>query len=67
MKRTTLFSLLLSLTCALQAQQVKVEPAFWWSGMAETELQLMVYGKDIGFMHRCKAVFYTVFYILFLH
>lgn len=48
MKRTTLFSLLLSLTCALQAQLVKVEPAFWWSGMAETELQLMVYGKDIA-------------------
>ena len=48
MKRTTLFSLLLSLTCALQAQQVKVEPAFWWSGMQETELQLMVSGKDIA-------------------
>lgn len=48
MKRTTLFSLLLSLTCALQAQQVKVEPAFWWSGMQEPELQLMISGKDIA-------------------
>lgn len=69
MKKRTFFALLLLLTCALQAQQVKVEqrgrklphfpqqlqaqqvkvePAFWWSGMAETELQLMVYGKEIA-------------------
>lgn len=48
MKRTTFFALLLSLTCTLQAQQVKVEPAFWWSGMQEPELQLMVTGEDIA-------------------
>jgi glycosidase len=48
MRKRTLFALLLPLTCALQAQQVKVEPAFWWSGMQETELQLMVSGKDIA-------------------
>jgi len=26
----------------------KVEPAFWWSGMKNTRLQLMVYGSNIG-------------------
>lgn len=48
MKKRTLLALLLLLACVLHAQQVKVEPAFWWSGMQETELQLMVYGKDIA-------------------
>ena len=28
-------------------QVQKVEPAFWWSGMKNPELQLLVYGKDI--------------------
>ncbi len=32
----------------LHAQQIKIDPAFWWSGMKETELQLMVYGTDIA-------------------
>jgi glycosidase len=27
---------------------LKVEPGFWWSGMKQTELQLLVYGKDIA-------------------
>ena len=26
----------------------KVEPAFWWKGMKNPELQLLVYGKDIA-------------------
>lgn len=30
------------------AQQVKIEPHFWWSGMQENELQLMIYGDDIS-------------------
>ncbi|WP_298649784.1 glycoside hydrolase family 13 protein [uncultured Proteiniphilum sp.] len=34
--------------CMLQAQSVQIEPAFWWSGMEETELQLMVYGDHIA-------------------
>jgi glycosidase len=25
-----------------------MEPAFWWAGMKNPELQIMVYGKDIG-------------------
>ena len=50
MKRHLFLSLLLALfaTSALAADQVKIEPAFWWSGMKTTELQLMVYGKDIA-------------------
>lgn len=30
------------------AQELRVEPSFWWSGMEETELQLMVYGENIA-------------------
>ncbi|MGM9798383.1 MAG: glycoside hydrolase family 13 protein [Parabacteroides sp.] len=50
MKRHLFLSLLLALfaSSALAADQVKIEPAFWWSGMKNTELQLMVYGKDIA-------------------
>ena len=50
MKRHLFLSLLLALfaTSALAADQVKIEPAFWWSGMKKPELQLMVYGKDIA-------------------
>lgn len=31
------------------AQEVsRIEPPFWWTGMADSELQLLVYGKNIG-------------------
>ncbi len=30
------------------AENIKIEPGFWWSGMKNAELQLMVYGKDIA-------------------
>ncbi|MBA5629123.1 glycoside hydrolase family 13 protein [Moheibacter lacus] len=30
------------------AQIQKIEPEFWWSGMKNTELQLLVYGKNIN-------------------
>lgn len=30
------------------AQVQKVEPEFWWSGMKNTQLQLLVYGKNIS-------------------
>ncbi|MGI9236161.1 MAG: glycoside hydrolase family 13 protein [Woeseiaceae bacterium] len=26
----------------------RVEPPFWWQGFKDTELQLLVYGKDVG-------------------
>lgn len=50
MKRYLSLSVLLSflITGILAAQSVKVEPAFWWSGMKNPELQLMVYGKEIA-------------------
>ena len=43
-------SLLLALfaSSTLSADNLKIEPAFWWSGMKNPELQLMVYGKDIA-------------------
>ena len=44
---TILLSIILSASI-LQAQQVKIDPSFWWSGMEETELQLMVYGENIA-------------------
>ncbi|QJD95067.1 glycoside hydrolase family 13 protein [Mucilaginibacter robiniae] len=44
--------LLISLTIAcLQTQALEIsrlEPACWWTGMKNKELQLMVYGKNIG-------------------
>lgn len=32
----------------LYGQIERVEPPFWWVGMENTELQLMIYGKDIS-------------------
>lgn len=29
----------------------RIEPAFWWTGMKNEELQIMVYGKDIARSH----------------
>ena len=40
--------LLLFSIVMLQAQQLTVEPSFWWSGMQEPELQLMIYGEGIA-------------------
>ena len=47
-KKTTLLFITLFATLTLSAQQLKVDPAFWWSGMQETELQLMIYGDGIA-------------------
>ncbi|MDD4418404.1 MAG: alpha-amylase family glycosyl hydrolase, partial [Bacteroides graminisolvens] len=30
------------------AEITRIEPAFWWTDMKNTELQIMVYGKDIA-------------------
>lgn len=41
--------ILLLLTCGFaNAQLQRVEPPFWWSGMKNTELQVMFYGKNIS-------------------
>lgn len=40
--------------CALSAASIafaqiqKVEPAFWWKGMKNPEIQILIYGKDIA-------------------
>ena len=50
MKSTFLLSIFIffSVTFSLQAQSVKrVEPPFWWTGMNDNTLQLMIYGNDI--------------------
>ena len=50
MNRHLFLSLLLALfaSSTLSADNLKIEPAFWWSGMKNPELELMVYGKDIA-------------------
>ena len=41
--------LLLSFSLSIKAvETVRMEPAFWWIGMKNPELQIMVYGKDIA-------------------
>ena len=45
-KLLLLLSLYISTTLIAQIQ--KVEPAFWWKGMKNSELQILVYGKDIS-------------------
>lgn len=46
-KAALLLSVLLTVSLTL-AQDLKIDPTFWWSGMEETELQLMVYGEHIA-------------------
>lgn len=50
MKRRHLISLLCLVTSfmSLSATVKKVEPAFWWAGMQNTELQILLYGDDIA-------------------
>ena len=47
MKKHLTFLFLLFIAISF-AQIQKVEPAFWWYGMKNTELQILVYGKDIS-------------------
>jgi neopullulanase len=44
-----MLSLLLTLLySAAFAQQLRVEPAFWWTGMKDTNLQLLLHGDNIS-------------------
>ena len=45
-----LFSVLFLLTLNVlsQIEVTRIDPPFWWTGMKETGLRLMVYGKKIG-------------------
>lgn len=54
LQQTILFAFLLfiALTGPVSAQgpaDLHVEPPFWWAGMKNPSLQLLVYGKDIAF------------------
>lgn len=40
--------LLLSMAITSAQNTIRVEPPNWWVGMESSDLQLMVYGKDIG-------------------
>jgi glycosidase len=48
--KTLLFSaiILQSLDLFSQISFQRVEPPFWWAGMQDSSLQLMVYGKDVA-------------------
>jgi hypothetical protein len=35
-------------TTILNAQIERIEPAFWWVGMKNPKLQLLIHGKDIS-------------------
>lgn len=48
-KLYTLFLILLFLIPNLKAQEVKViDPPFWWANMPVTELQIQLYGENLG-------------------
>ncbi|MDR2497034.1 MAG: glycoside hydrolase family 13 protein [Tannerellaceae bacterium] len=48
-KKVFFILLLLSLSLRLVSQNIdRIEPMNWWVGMKNTELQLLVYGKDIA-------------------
>ena len=47
MKKTISLSLLLIFSMVFSQIQ-KVEPAFWWKGMKNPELQILLYGKNIA-------------------
>ena len=46
--KKSILTVSLFFTAILSAQIQKVEPAFWWKGMKNPELQLLVYGKNIA-------------------
>ncbi|WP_213278676.1 glycoside hydrolase family 13 protein [Chryseobacterium indologenes] len=48
--KTIFAALALSIASAAFSQKVleRIEPAFWWKGMKNPELQILVYGKDIA-------------------
>ena len=49
MKRLLLFAIFLFNVCLVYAIDItRLEPACWWVGMKNPELQIMVYGKNIA-------------------
>ena len=49
MKRLLLFTICLLCASSVYAIDIsRLEPACWWVGMKNPELQIMVYGKNIA-------------------
>jgi glycosidase len=49
MRKIILIAFCIVAVLQLQAAEItRVEPACWWTGMKNTNLQIMVYGKNIG-------------------
>ena len=49
MRKSFILLLLAILTIGVNAQKLeRVEPMFWWAGMHNPKLQLLVHGTDIG-------------------
>ncbi|MCL1932358.1 MAG: glycoside hydrolase family 13 protein [Candidatus Azobacteroides sp.] len=49
MKKRFIILLLFAFSLSAAAMEItRMEPAFWWVGMKNSELQIMVYGKDIA-------------------
>ena len=46
--KSSLFLAFPLISASFFAQIQKVEPAYWWKGMQNPELQILVYGKDIA-------------------
>jgi glycosidase len=40
---------LASIVCVSAVEITHIDPSFWWTGMKNTELQIMVYGQNISF------------------
>ncbi|MDR3024805.1 glycoside hydrolase family 13 protein [Chryseobacterium sp.] len=49
--KTIFAALALSIASAAFSQKTleRIEPAFWWKGMKNPELQILVYGKDVAY------------------
>jgi len=47
MLKKIIFSLTLFVTVYLNAQIERIEPAFWWVGMKNSQLQLLIHGTEI--------------------
>ena len=47
MSKKSLFYLLIFISLQCSAQIERVEPAFWWVGMKNTQLQLLIHGNEI--------------------
>jgi glycosidase len=48
MKWTLIFAAIIIFNGAAIAADIRVEPSCWWIGMSKPNVQLMVYGKEIG-------------------